>query len=162
MIFSNRARVSGLALSTLLLSSHAVADTGQMQFMITAFADLETLIGKSISMCEQGAPESLAPIHAAYADWKTTHLPYQREVRERLVRELSKPQSEGTLSVLRDTSNANLAENYFPPTLPSGVGGYCRLQLPRFLKGDDPMLKFRDYAEEAERLGTFKIFLKKR
>lgn len=140
----------------LALAMPAQADPiGEYQYLYTAFIDIDALFPNTLRACEQVDPATVEALRSAYAEWKATHAPYQAEVRqlvtERIRQRVGAQQVDEVIRGLTQEANTRLAAVYFPQNYRFKGNYFCAAILPANLRGEDLMIKFKDYVEELKK-----------
>lgn len=137
----------------LVTSSPIFADTtGKLQFMYSAFLDVQNLFPRTLAACARAAPDTAEPLQNLVDQWKLEHGVFQTElqqlIRQILVKQSGDEKADALIVQIRNSVDKQIAPLYFPQNHEFKDDYFCRRLLPSDLKGDGLPLKFGDYVRD--------------
>ena len=143
-------RVVPVALLAAMLSMPAqAADTGDLQYVYTAFLDVPAAFKASLAACRKVAPKTVPALEREFEHWRTTHAADQPLLQQLLIgamRERGAPDEVDAMLVELKAASAPggpiVAEHF--PTASVQVRD-CEIGIPAALSGKDLMINFHDY-----------------
>ena len=123
---------------------------GSLQFMATAFLDVDALFPSTLKACAEIAPETVEPLTSLYSHWRKAQGVFQPElqrlIQEILIAEVGEEKTQKMLLHLK-SSAVKLGKLHFPQDYHFKDNYFCTRLLPKDFNGKGAMLQFKDYVE---------------
>lgn len=135
-----------------MLSLSASSSTGELQFLYTAFLDVQGLFPKTLAACTRADPSTTEPLQALFEKWRVKNAAFQPElqrlIRKNFIEKLGEEKANAFLQQIQIDVKKTLAPLHFPQDHEFKGNYFCTRLLPRDLKGEDLMLNFHEYVIE--------------
>ena len=129
---------------------------GKLQFMATAFLDVQGLFPKTLAACTRAAPNTTEPLQKLFDKWKLEHGVFQTElqqlIRQNLVTKAGDEKADELIVELLTAAVKEIAPLHFPQNHEFKDDYFCTRLLPSDLKGEGLPLKFGDYVKDVRQM----------